>query len=252
MRWLVFKIKGRGLLLSFFVLLCSAVVSGAFPLSAPAATTPRRLPVYSVDTNEKVAALGINCAWGNEDIPELLALLQENNITASFFVTGTFCRKFPDSVAAIHTAGHEIGSHSNNHVDLTKLDESKIREEIRCGNEEIAAITGKTPKLFRTPSGAYNNLVISIIEDEGMIPIQWTCDSVDYRNPTAAQMQTRIMKKLCPGAILLFHAGAKNTPAALPEIIAAIRHEGYSFSAVGDIVYPFPYSLNNEGRQSAE
>ena len=249
MHWLVLKIRKRTLFLLFITFLCVVALCGSFPQYIRTATTERRLPVYSVETTEKLVSLGINCAWGDEDIPQLLALLQENDVRASFFVTGTFCRKFPDAVAEIAAAGHEIGSHSNNHVDLTTLDIEKIREEIRLGNAEIATITGKAPTLFRPPSGAYNNLVIAAIEDEGMIPIHWTCDSIDYKNPTTAQMQSRIMKRLCPGAILLFHAGAKNTPAALPEIITAIKAEGYSFVATGKLIYPPPYTLNHEGRQ---
>jgi len=252
MRWLVLKIKRRRLFLLFFIFLCFVVATDTLSISAPTTLQQRRLPIYSVNTTENLVALGINCAWGDEDIPQLLTILRENNITASFFVTGTFCRKFPDAVAQIAAAGHEIGSHSNNHVDLTKLGEAKIREEIRRGNEEIIAITEKTPTLFRPPSGAYNNLVIQVIENEDMMPIHWSCDSIDYKNPTTEQMKIRIMKKLQPGAILLFHAGAKNTPAALPEIIAEIKNAGYKFVSVGDMIYPPPYSLDHEGRQFAD
>jgi peptidoglycan/xylan/chitin deacetylase (PgdA/CDA1 family) len=232
------------------LLLVGAILFTGFPAKMVTAVLQRKpLPVYSVGTDEKKAALGINCAWGDGDIDAILGLLEREKVKASFFVTGTFCRKFPDAVRRIHGAGHEIGSHSNNHVDLPSLDEAGILEEIRLGNQEIAALTGSPPVLFRTPSGSYNDLVIRAIEGEGMVPVQWSADSLDYQNPTPAEMQRRILESLEPGAILLFHAGAKNTPEALPGIIAAMKAEGYGLLPVGELIYPPPYRTDHTGRQ---
>ena len=76
-------------------------------------------------------------------------------------------------------------------------------------------------------------------------------DSVDYKNPTTAQMQARIMKTLRNGSILLFHSGARNTPEALPVIIAAIREKGFDFVPVGELIYRGEYTVDFEGRQRA-
>ena len=250
MRFHVLRLRPGFIFASFGLLLCFAIVLAGFPGRIIETVTPeRRLPIYSVETDERKISLGINCAWGDEDIPVLLEILEQHNIRASFFLTGTFVRKFPDSVRAIHDAGHEIGSHSNNHVDLTTLDRNGITQEIRSLNEELRSITGTAPVLFRTPSGAYNNLVIEVIEQEGMIPIQWDADSLDYRDPTPAEMHRRIMGKLRPGSITLFHAGAKNTPPALPGIIESAIEQGYIFVTVGELIFPPPYTLDHEGRQ---
>ncbi|MCL2068834.1 MAG: polysaccharide deacetylase family protein [Oscillospiraceae bacterium] len=252
MRYSVFRLR-RGAVFGSFMLLLLCVVMIATGIPRNFVQTSRRgekkLPVYSVETNEKKIALGINCAWGDEDIPVLLEILERYGVRASFFVTGEFARKFPGAIQAIDEAGHEIGSHSNTHVDLTRLGREAITEQIREGNRAITGITGKAVLLFRTPSGAYNNLVIETIENEGMIPIQWDADSIDYRDPTPAEMHRRIMDKLRPGSITLFHAGAKNTPGVLPQIIGAVRAEGYEFAVVGELIHPPPYRLDHEGRQ---
>ena len=250
MRFHVLRLRPGLILASLGILLCLIVIFAGLPEYIIETATPERLlPIYSVETDERNISLGINCAWGNEDIPVLLGILDSYGIRASFFVTGTFVRQFPDSVRMIHEAGHEIGSHSNNHVDLTALDRAGIVQEIRSLNEEVKGIIGIAPVLFRTPSGAYNNLVIEVIRQEGMIPIQWDADSIDYRDPTPAEMQRRIMDKLRPGSITLFHAGAKNTPEALPGIIEAAMEQGYIFVTVSELIHPAPYTLDHEGRQ---
>ena len=210
---------------------------------------PTRRPIYSVETQEKKIALGINCAWGNEDIEQILKVLDQYKVKASFFVVGDWAERYPQSVKMIFKAGHEVESHSDTHADMTKLSREGLQREIRKSNRKIEAITGQKPKLFRPPSGAYDNEAIKVIEEEGLFPIQWDCDSLDYRDLTADQMWERISKKLRRGSILLFHSGTKNTAGALPQIIEAIRAEGYEFVMVSELIHPRPYTVDFEGRQ---
>ncbi len=247
----IYRVTRRGPALA--ILLCGmaaiGLLTGLAGKAVQVAAQPARHPIYSVETPEKKVALGINCAWDNEDIERLLETLDQYNVKASFFLVGDWCDRYPDSVRQIDAAGHELGSHSDTHADMTKLDREGILREIRVSNEKMKALTGKAPTLFRPPSGAYNNQVIELIEAEGLFPIQWDCDSLDYRNLTPDEMQQRIFKKLRNGSILLFHSGAKYTPAALPQIIEAIRGEGYDFVMVSELVHPRPYQVDFEGRQ---
>jgi len=206
-------------------------------------------PIYSVDTQEAKVALGINCAWDNADIPKLISVLEQYNVKATFFVVGDWCDKYPESVKALYNAGHEIGSHSDTHADMAKLDEAGIVRELEDSADKIEAITGRRPNLFRPPSGSYSSEMIAIVEREGFYPIQWDCDSIDYKDPTAAQMQERILKKLRNGSIMLFHSGAANTPDALPQIIEAVRAKGYVFVPVSQLIYTGSYTVDYEGRQ---
>jgi polysaccharide deacetylase family sporulation protein PdaB len=235
------------------VLLCGmaaiVLLTGLAGEAVRVAARPAKHPIYSVETPEKKVALGINCAWDNGDIGQILEVLEQHNVKASFFLVGDWCDRYPDSVRQIDGAGHELGSHSDTHADMTKLDREGILREIRSSKEKIKNLTGKTPTLFRPPSGAYNNQVIEQIEAEGLFPIQWDCDSLDYRNLTPDEMQQRIFKKLRNGSILLFHSGAKYTPQALPQIIEAIRAEGYEFVMVSELIHPRPYRVDFEGRQ---
>lgn len=225
-----------------------ALVAGAGHV-ARTAGTPREYPIYSVETPDKAVAIGVNCAWDNADIPRLIQILDKYQVTATFFVAGSWCDKYPESVKALYDAGHEIGNHSDTHDDMTKMDRDGILRQIRNSSAKIEAITGKRPALFRTPSGAYNDLVIQTIKAEGLFPIQWDCDSIDYKNPTPEEMQARIFKKLRAGSIMLFHSGAKNTPDALPGIIDGILEKGYRIVPVSQLIYADNYTIDHAGRQ---
>ena len=241
------KISGQSLQKKVRAVLCIFAV-GLAAASMAGAQQARR-PIYSVETSENKVALGINCAWGNEDIEQILDVLRQHNVKASFFVLGQWAERYPDSVRMISRAGHEVGSHSDSHADMTKLSEAEILREIRESSRKIERVTGRKPTLLRTPSGAYNTKVIKLIEKEGLYPIQWDCDSLDYKNLSAAQMWERISKKLRSGSILLFHGGTKNTAGALPQIIEAIRERGYEFVMVSELIHPHPYNVDFEGRQ---
>ena len=123
----------------------------------------RSLPIYSVQTDQPFAALGINCAWDDQDIPSMLQTLAEAQVHATFFLLGEWAERFPDSAKAIAAAGHEIGSHSYSHRDMDSLTQQEMLEEIRLSQQAIYNTCGQTPVLFRPPSGSYNDAVIESI-----------------------------------------------------------------------------------------
>lgn len=161
--------------------LCVGLLGQAAKAVATMASQEKR-PIYSVETDKAQVSLGINCAWGNEDIPQLLDILNKYNVKATFFIVGDWCDKFPGSVKQIYSAGHEIGSHSDTHADMTKLDDAGILREIRDSRKKLEAVTGAAVTLFRVPSGAYNSRVIELIENEGLYPIQWDCERMNMKS----------------------------------------------------------------------
>ncbi len=209
----------------------------------------RLLPIYSVDTEEKVVALGFNCAWDAADVPEILRILEENDVKATFFLVGQWAEKYPDSVKALYDAGHELGNHSFSHPDMTAKSRDEVAKQIRRCDDTIERITGTRPKLFRAPSGSYNNTVVEVAESLGHSVIQWDCDSRDWKGPSAKEMTRNVLKGVQPGSITLFHVGKANTVEALPEIIRQLKAEGYSFRPVGEMIYYEDYEIDVQGRQ---
>ena len=219
------------------------------PRAAMAAATQRDLPIYCVQKDSKVCSLTFDAAWGNEDTQQLIDILGKYNIKATFFVVGEWVDKYPESVKALHDAGHEIMNHSDNHPYFTKLSAEQIKTQLNTCNEKIAAITGVTPILFRPPYGDYNNSVVATVRECGMYCIQWDVDSLDWKNPTPDQICQRVLKRVQPGSIVLFHNAAKNTPAALPSVIEGLIQQGYSMVPVSQLILRDNFTMDHTGRQ---
>ena len=208
--WVIGRRESARMLALIGVILAVLFLGGNFFRGVQAtAASKRQLPIYSVEREGKTISLGINCAWDNADIPQLLDILDKAGVKATFFVVGQWCDKYPESVKAIGDAGHEIGNHSDRHKDMTKLDRAGIVEEIENASDKVEKITGTRPKLFRAPSGAYNDLLVETARGLGYEVIQWDCDSIDWKGYTADEICNKVEKKAGPGSITLFHSGAK-------------------------------------------
>lgn len=93
--------------------------------------------------------------------------------------------------------------------------------------------------------------VISAIRSMGMEPVQWDVDSLDWKGISAAEITKRVTSKVQPGSIVLFHNAGEHTPEALPEILRALKQEGYDVVPISEILLPGEYTLDHEGRQHA-
>ena len=89
---------------------------------------------------------------------------------------GDWAEKYPESVKALHDAGHEVMSHSNHHDHYNSMTAEEIVADVTASNQRIAASTGVMPTLIRCPYGEYDDHVISAIRSMGMEPIQWNVE----------------------------------------------------------------------------
>lgn len=208
------------------------------------------LPIYSVDRgDEKVIALTFDAAWDDSDTDVLVSVLQKYNVPATFFMVGSWVEKYPESVKKFFDAGHEIMNHSDTHPHIDKLSDAKVREEITKCNEKIEALTGVKPILFRGPYGEYNNAVIREATAQGMFVVQWDTDSLDWKNLSPEEITNRVVNRVSPGSILLFHNGAKNTPEALPKVIEALKAKGFTFVKASELIYKENFTIDHAGKQ---
>ena len=228
------------------VLMCWVSVS---PRVVGAASTERQLPIYCVQKDYKVVSISFDAAWGNEDTQQLIDILAKYDVKATFFVVGEWVDKYPESVKALHDAGHEIMNHSNDHAHFNSLSTDEIIADLNACNDKIEAVTGVRPTLFRCPYGEYDDHVILATRSIGMEPIQWDVDSLDWKNLDASDITKRVTSKVQPGSIVLFHNAAKNTPEALPSIIEYLLQEGYTFVPISEIILKGEYTIDHTGRQ---
>ncbi|MDR1364520.1 MAG: polysaccharide deacetylase family protein, partial [Oscillospiraceae bacterium] len=97
----------------------------------------KKLPIYKIGTEEKFVSLSFDAAWGNEQTENLLNTLKKFDVKTTFFLTGLWVDKYPESVKAIYEAGHDVENHSNSLPHMPKLDSEKMRDEIEKCNEKI-------------------------------------------------------------------------------------------------------------------
>lgn len=210
----------------------------------------RDLPIYSVDCLEKKIAITFDCAWGSDDIPDILDTLERHQVKASFFMVGTWAEKFPDAVKMIAEGGHDIANHSYSHAKMGSINKGRIKDEIlKCGMV-LEKISGKEVNLFRPPYGEYNNNVIRGARELNYYTIQWDVDSLDWKPGIAPEeIYNRINKGVKKGSILLFHNDTPHTANIISDIIVNLKNEGYDFVAVSELIIKEEYYIDHTGRQ---
>ena len=230
-----------------------AVVLIFYIISSPAvvgtAATTRLLPIYSVERDNKAVSLTFDAAWGNEDTQMLIDILDQYNVSATFFVTGQWVDKFPESVKALYDAGHEVMNHSNDHAHFNTLTAEEITANINACSDKVEKITGQRPTLFRAPYGEYDDHVIAAVNAMGIYTIQWDCDSLDWKEISAQEIYTRVTTNVKSGSIVLFHNAALHTPEALPNIIEYLLQNGYDIVPVSKLILTGNYTIDHTGRQ---
>ena len=219
------------------------------PAIVGASASARQLPIYCVQRDQKMISISFDAAWGNEDTQQLIDILEQYQVKATFFVVGEWVDKYPESVKALSDAGHEVMNHSNTHPHMNQMSREEVITDVEACNDKIESVTGVRPTLIRPPYGEYNDTVISAIRSIGMEPIQWDVDSLDWKDLSAAEITARVTGKVQPGSIVLFHNAALHTPEALPTILEELLREGYTFVPISQLLLTGEYTIDHTGRQ---
>ena len=222
---------------------------GVVNVSSAYSVTNKKLPIYSVQTNENKVAISFDAAWGADKTTEIMNICDRYNIKATFFLVGFWIEKYPDKVKEIYNRGFEIGIHSNTHPDMTKLTRKEIKSELETNINKIVELTGFTPKLFRPPYGYYNNNLIKICEELGLSCIEWSVDSLDWKGISASDIAGRVIKKSDNGSIILFHNNSDNIIDGLKMCLEYFESKETQVVPIGDLIYYDNYSINNQGVQ---
>ena len=255
MFWVITRPKLEvGLCVVLLLIACVAAVvdGGAIRQEAATASTGvRELPIYSVETEEKRVAISFDAAAGASDTDALLGILAAHDVKATFFLCGCWVRNHPNETKKIMNAGHEIGNHGDAHLDPVKLSKEELMTEIENQAEEVQKLLGIKPTLYRPAYGSYNTEVIRTARDLGYEAVQWSVDSLDWKNYGVEEIQKRILghSELTNGAILLFHNDTTYTAQALDGILTELERQGYVIGCVSDLILDEPYEIDHTGRQ---
>lgn len=193
--------------------------------------------IWKVPTSHKVVALTFDDGPVSTTTPEILTILKEKKIKATFFVVGEQVKRFPKIVSQEIAEGHEVGNHTYSHPRLVNLRESVIEEELKRTENEILKVAPK-PTLFRPPGGFNNKKILKIVRDSEYSMILWSIDPVDWRSPAVGDIVNLVVRDVKPGSIILLHDGKypSTTPEALWFIIDSLESRGYEFVTVSELL----------------
>lgn len=211
-------------------------------------TGGREIPIYSVEREDNKIALTFDCAWNDSDIDDIIKTLKEYGVTATFFVTGRWAEEYEDSMRKLVRGGFEIGIHSYNHDDYTKMSEEEIERDIAKCDKAVMRATGIKPYALRVPSGAYNNTAVRTVERNGRACVQWSVDALDYTQTTADEIYERAVGGTKEGDIILLHNGTELTAEVLPEIIRTLKGK-FELVNISDLIYTDNFTVDHSGRQ---
>jgi peptidoglycan/xylan/chitin deacetylase (PgdA/CDA1 family) len=215
------------------------------PTPTPTPTPdPQAVPSWSrgqvvrsvpVKKDEKVFALTFDDGPWPESTRQVLRILADNNVKATFYMVGQEVLRRPEIAREVRDAGHAIGNHSWDHPSRPR---DATRQVVRTDNE-IKKVLGFAPTTFRPPYGLLKNGMARQAMRDGQPVLLWSADSTDWSRPGVARIASRVLNQAGPGGIALMHDGGGprgQTIAALPRIIDGLRSRGYRFVTVPELL----------------
>ncbi|MGI5452408.1 polysaccharide deacetylase family protein [Streptomyces sp. CA-249302] len=206
---------------------------GATHTTAPAVPTESASSTDSTDCKQvKCIALTFDDGPAAPETATLLTYLAKYRARVTFFTVGQNVAAHPELVRAEARAGHEVGNHSWNHPDLTKLSPEMIASQLSRTSAAIKAATGKEPTLFRPPYGAINSTVRAAT---ALSPVLWDVDTEDWKYPDAARVAQTVITKAARNSVVLMHDIHPTSVAAVPEILRTLTARGFHFVTVSHL-----------------
>lgn len=194
------------------------------------------------DTQKKEIAISFDDGPAENYTPEILELLNKNNVKAAFFCIGLRVEKNEALLKQIHDQGHIVGNHSYSHHPIIDLfPTEKICRDLSQMDEATVKAIGVKPKLFRPPYGVTNPMVRKAVINGKYIPIGWSIRSLDTIIKDKQKLFNRIAD-IKPGDIVLFHDTSKTTMDILQTFIDHVHKSGFTFVRLDKLLNIEPYA----------
>ncbi len=188
-------------------------------------------PIYNGSPTRPEVAFVINVAWGEPYIPGMLRTLAAERAPVTFCLVGRWAEAHPDLVRAMVTAGQHAGTpyafcnHGYRDHGWALLSQAQAYASITAADRVISGLTGASPLYFSPHRGEFNPAVLAASRRTGHDLVLWSLDTIDWKNPPAAEMRERIVSRAKAGDIVLMHPTAP-TEQALAGMIQGVRAKG--------------------------
>lgn len=195
---------------------------------------------YTGNADEKVIYLTFDAGFENGNMPAILDALKKHNVSATFFVVGTFISSNPDLVKRMNAEGHTVGNHTYHHPDMSQISTKEaFQKELGDVESVYKEITGEEmTKFYRPPQGKYSEANLQMAKDLGYKTFFWSLAYVDwYENdqPTKEEAFEKLLGRIHPGAIVLLHSTSKTNGEILDELLTKWEEMGYTFKTLNEL-----------------
>lgn len=195
--------------------------------------------LWQADVAQRLFALTFDDGPSRTYTEPLLDVLADLKVRATFFCVGQAARAHPELVVRASADGHEIGNHSDTHVNLGTASAEETRSELTSCHRTLTELTGQRPALVRPPFGAVSGAVLRVTADLGCDLALWTF-ALREAGRTTAEAVEQAGSRLTPGGIMLAHdAGGIHRQVgmdAVPHIVQLARQAGYRMVTVSELL----------------
>jgi len=191
---------------------------------------------YMGSPSQKILYLTFDCGYENGNTRKILDTLKKHHAPGAFFVVGHYLDSAPDLVKRMAAEGHLVGNHTDNHVNLTTVGQSRFTQELNSVAEQYKQITGRDiDPFFRPPEGSYTRQNLQWAQSLGYYTTLWSVAYADWdadNQPSYDSALRTIRNRTHDGAIILLHAVSSTNAAILDELLTGWEDQGYQFAAL--------------------
>lgn len=190
------------------------------------------------NANETNIALTFNISWGDEKVHGILEQLEQEDIQATFFVSGEWAERHPEIVEDITEANHELGMLGYRYKSYLDQDIEEVKKDLLKAKEVFRKLEYDDINLLRAPSGHFNKDIIEMAERLELKSIHWNVHPHDWKNPGTDIIVDHVMKETENGDIILLHASdsVKQTEKALSVILPGLKNKGFTFVSISELI----------------
>lgn len=181
--------------------------------------------------------LTFDCGYEAGYTEAILDALEENDVKATFFITGHYLNTASDLVKRMIEDGHIVGNHTVNHKCLPDISDNEIKDEVMKLHNAVYEKFGYEMKYFRPPRGEFSERVIKNVTDLGYTTVMWSSAYDDWDKEKQNREEygkKKIIDNVHNGCVLLLHATSEDNSKILSDVIKEIKNMGYEFKSISE------------------